>query len=136
METAMAPDELLTGIVVPLSAAKQTRRAHYARFTPQSVADYPTVAVAASVTCDDGGVIVDAKVAIAGVASIALEVAAANILLGAAVEASDIADAIGEVARLASATSEPIDDRLGSALYKKAMASVWTERALLACITR
>lgn len=132
METNLRPDELVTGIVLPLVGG---RRSHYARFTPQSVADYPTVGVAASVTCDDAGMIIDARVAIAGVASTALEVADASLLVGAASEADDIEDVVGEVARLAGNDGEPIDDRLGSARYKQAMASVWTRRALLACLT-
>ena len=131
METKLEPDELVTGVVLPLLSGQ---RAHYARFTPQSVADYPTVGVAACVTCDDHGVVVAARVAVAGVASTAMEVEAASLLVGGASQDANIEEAVGEVARQAAAASEPVDDRLGSARYKRAMVSVWTRRALLACL--
>ena len=131
METKLESDELITGIVVPLVSG---RRAHYSRFTPQSIADYPSVGVAACVTCDDSGVVTEAKVAVAGAASTAMEVDAASLLVGSAPDGSGIDDAISEVARLAALGSEPVDDRLGSAHYKQAMVSVWTKRALQACI--
>ena len=131
METCVAPDELITGVVIPLPPGQ---RAHYSRFTPQSVADYPTVGVAASVRCDSNGTITDAKVALAGVASTALTVDAAGLLAGVPAGDADIAARLSEVARQAAADAEPIDDRLGSASYKRAMIAVWTRRALLACV--
>ncbi|MGC8512761.1 MAG: FAD binding domain-containing protein [Acidimicrobiales bacterium] len=131
METCVAPDELITGVVIPLSARRGTR---YCRFTPQSVADYPTVGVAASVSCDADGTVADAKVALAGVASTALSVDAAGLLKGVFANGSDLDSRVSEVAHQAAANAEPIDDRLGSAAYKRAMISVWTRRALLACV--
>ncbi len=130
METCLAPDELITGVVIPLSARRRTR---YCRFSPQSVADYPTVGVSVSVSCDADGTIADAKLALAGVASTALSIDAAGLLVGVAPGDADIDRRVSEIARQAAASAEPIDDRLGSAAYKRAMISVWTRRALLAC---
>lgn len=130
METCIDPDELITGVVIPLA---ERLRTHYCRFTPQSVADYPTVGVAASVSCDAYGTIADAKLALAGVASTALSVDAAGLLVGVAAGDADFDGRLSEIASQAAANAEPIDDRLGSAAYKRAMISVWTRRALLAC---
>lgn len=132
METRVANDELITAVVIPLTAG---RRTFYARFNPQSVADYPTVGVAACLSCDPDGTIADATVALAGVASTAVEVDAARLLVGVSAHDPDVEGKLREVAREAAARAEPIDDRLGSAAYKRAMVSVWTRRALLACVT-
>ena len=130
METCVAPDELITAVVIPVTKGQ---RACYFRFTPQSVADYPTVGVAACVSLAADGTIADAKVALAGVASSVLSVDAAGLLGGVSADNFDFDSIVGEVADLAAASAEPIDDRLGSATYKRAMISVWTRRALLAC---
>ncbi len=126
METALRPGEIITGVSVPIV---EGQRSEYRRFTPGSLADYPTVAVAAAVKRDGDGVISSARVALGGVGPTAVVVPAAAALAG----RPDAGD-LGNVGRAAAERSQPVDDRLGSARYKRAMADVWTRRTLAACL--
>ena len=127
METGLGRGEIVTEIAVPLVAG---RRGAYARFTPASAADYPVVAVAATVTRDGEGTITHASVALGGVGATAVLVPEARSLAGGRATASEIQ----AVAATAAAVSTPVDDRLGSAAYKQAMVAVWTRRTLEACL--
>lgn len=129
METTLGPDELIVEVALPLLAGQ---RSHYARFTPQSMADYPTVGVAAALRWGEDDTILEAAVALGGVGATAIGVDDARLLAG--VAASEVHDAIAEVAQRAADVAEPSDDRRGSAAYKRAMVTVWTERALVSCL--
>jgi aerobic carbon-monoxide dehydrogenase medium subunit len=127
METALAEDELVTQVVIP---AVPGRRAAYARFTPGSRDDYPTVSAAASIVRDGGGRVTSAMLALGGVGMTPLLVSAAAGLVGTvpgSPEAAAVADA-------AEAAAEPYEDQRGSARYKKAMAREWAARVLHACL--
>lgn len=125
METILAPDELVTQVVIPRVPG---RRAAYARFNPGSHDDYPTVSAAASVVRDGDGRVTSAVLALGGVGGTPLLVPAASGLAG-AVRAD-----VEAVAAAAQATAEPYDDQRGSARYKKAMAREWAARVLRACL--
>ena len=127
METVLAPDELVTGVVIPPVTG---RRAAYARFNPGSRDDYPTVSAAASVVRDGDGLVTSAVLALGGVGGTPLLVPAASGLVGAAAGPAEVA----EVAAAAETTAEPYDDQRGSARYKKAMAREWAARVLRACL--
>jgi carbon-monoxide dehydrogenase medium subunit len=128
LQTVLADDELVTEVVVPADAA---RRAAYARFTPGSHHDYPTVGVAVSLSLRPDGTIDDARVALSGVAATAvLAPEAADRLRGRSPEP----DVFAAAAAVAAASASPIGDRLGSADYKRAMIEVWTRRALEDCV--
>jgi aerobic carbon-monoxide dehydrogenase medium subunit len=127
METVLAPDELVTGVVIPPVPG---RRAAYARFNPGSRDDYPTVSAAASVVRDGDGRVTSAVLALGGVGGTPLLVPAASGLVGAAAGPTEVA----EVAAAAETTAEPYDDQRGSARYKKAMAREWAARVLRACL--
>jgi len=127
LETALADGELVTQVIVPAAGG---RRSVYARFTPGSADDWPTVGVAATAIRDEGGRVTRAVLALGGVGPTALLVPEAGALAG--IEPS--ADDIEAVAVAAGRTAEPVDDRLGSVAYKKAMAREWTRRALHACL--
>lgn len=127
LETALADAELVTQIIVP---AARGRRSVYARFTPGSEDDYPTVGVAASAIRGDDGRVTRAVLALGGVGPTPLLVPEAEGLAGLEPGADDIE----AVAAAAERTADPVDDRLGSVRYKKAMAREWTRRALFACL--
>lgn len=128
METVIGEDELLTEVVVPPG---HDRRSAYARFTPASEDDYPTVGVAVSLVFDRDGAIRDTKLALAGVAEVPLLVAEAAQLLRGQYPSEDL---LSSVAEAAEAAVRPTEDGRGSPAYKKAMAAVWTYRVLRACL--
>jgi aerobic carbon-monoxide dehydrogenase medium subunit len=123
METVLAPDELVTQVIIPVVPG---RRAAYARFTPGSADDYPTVSAAASIVRGDDLRVSGAVLALGGVSRVPLLVSAAATLTA-------IGD-IAAVAEAAEAAAEPTDDQRGSARYKKAMAREWSARVLRACL--
>jgi carbon-monoxide dehydrogenase medium subunit len=127
MQTALAPDELVTHVVIP---AVPRRRAAYARFTPGSRDDYPTVNAAASIVRAADGRVASAVLALGGVSPTPLLVSAAAQLVGTVPDPS----MVQAVAEAAEAAANPVDDQRGSARYKKAMAREWAARVLRACL--
>jgi carbon-monoxide dehydrogenase medium subunit len=107
-ETAVAPGELLTRITVP--AASPGERSTYLRFAPGSESDYATVGVAARLRLAGGAV-----VGLAGVHPRPLLV--------------DLPD-VAAAGATAAAACDPASDQRGAADYKRAMAALWTTRAL------
>jgi carbon-monoxide dehydrogenase medium subunit len=129
MEVALCEGELVTHVLVP---ARDGWRDRYARFTPGSEDDYPTVGVAVSLRLGDGDLIEDAEIALGGVASRPiLAPEAARSLIGTGGGAA----ALGEAARIAAANCEPSDDARGSADYKRKMVGVWVRRTVQACLS-
>lgn len=127
METVLAEDELVTQVVIP---AVPGRRAAYARFTPGSHDDYPTVSAAASIVRDGSGQVTDAVLALGGVGRTPLLVAEASGLARTVPNAHEVE----AVAAAAESAAEPYDDQRGSARYKRAMAAEWAARVLRACL--
>ncbi len=127
METVLAEDELVTHVVIPVVPG---RRAAYARFTPGSDDDYPTVSAAASIVRGDDQRITSATLALGGVGPTPLLVPEAAGLAGTVPGPREIE----AVAAAAEAAADPSDDQRGSARYKKAMAREWTGRVLRACL--
>jgi aerobic carbon-monoxide dehydrogenase medium subunit len=127
METVLGQDELVTHVVVP---AVPGRRAAYARFTPGSADDYPTVSAAASIVRGADGRVSSAILALGGVGPAPLLVPQAAGLTGIVPGAGEIQ----AVAEAAEAAADPSDDQRGSARYKKAMAREWAARVLRACL--
>jgi aerobic carbon-monoxide dehydrogenase medium subunit len=103
----------------------------YLRFTPGSVADYPTVAAAACASRNPDGTLGSVALSLAGVDRTVLTVPESASLVGqrAPSEAS-----LAAVADAAASRAQPVADRLGSVAYKRAMAAVWARRALAACL--
>jgi carbon-monoxide dehydrogenase medium subunit len=124
-ETALEPDELLVRVELPPLPAGA--RATYKKFLPATLDDYATVSVAAVVATDANGACTHARIALGGAGPVPLRAREAErSLVGRRLDD----DAIREAAALAAAATDPIDDLRGSAEYKRAMAGVWTERAL------
>lgn len=127
LSTVLQPDELVTAVAVPRSAARN----RYYRFTPGSVDDYPTVAAAVALQTA-GDRVTAARVAVGGAGPTVYAVPAAAGLVHGPSWASPAAVAtVAEVADAAAQLAEPVDDRLGSAAYKRRMVAVWVRRVLL-----
>lgn len=126
METALAPGELVTGVVLPPARG---RRSAYARFAPGSADDYPTVSAAASVVRTADGQVARATLAVGGAGPAPLLIPAAERLSG----EPDDRD-VEAVAAAAGEAASPVSDQRGSARYKKAMVRVWAQRVLQACL--
>lgn len=123
MSVALREGELITAVTLPPPVSSRQR---YVRFTPGRQEGYPTVAVAAAVRYDTGG-ISDVDLALGGVADTPVVVEGILDELTVAPTRETVAAA---AAFAASATS-PLDDRLGSVAYKRAMTRVWVERVFL-----
>lgn len=126
METALSQGEIVTAVGLPPARG---RTARYARFTPGSADDYPTVSVAASVIRTQDGRVARAVLALGGAGATPLLVPEAQRLSG----APDDRD-VEAVADAAEAAAEPITDQRGSARYKKAMVRVHAHRVLQDCL--
>jgi carbon-monoxide dehydrogenase medium subunit len=124
-ETSLEPGELLLRVELP--ALPAGARATYKKFLPATLDDYATVSVAAVVATDAAGACTHARIALGGAGPVPLRAREAErSLVGRRLDDA----AIHEAAALAAAATDPIDDLRGSAEYKRAMAGVWTERAL------
>src|SRR5207237_1862005 len=124
-ETSLERGEILLRVELPPLPAGA--RASYKKFLPATLDDYATVSVAAVTATDASGVCTHARIALGGAATVPLRARdAERSLVGRRLDDA----AIGEAATLAAAATDPIDDLRGSADYKRAMAEVWTERAL------
>jgi carbon-monoxide dehydrogenase medium subunit len=125
-ETALAPGELVTGILVPqLSAASG---AAFLKFLPRTADDYATVAVAATVTLEpDGERCREARIALGAVGVTPLRGRAAEALLPGERLSESLLHAVGEAAK---GEVDPLSDHRGSAAYKREMTAVMVGRAL------
>ena len=124
-ETSLEPGEILVRVELPPLPAGA--RATYKKFLPATLDDYATVSVAAVVATDATGACTHARIAVGGAGPVPLRARdAERSLAGRRLDDA----AIREAAALAAAATDPIDDLRGSARYKRAMAGVWTERAL------
>jgi carbon-monoxide dehydrogenase medium subunit len=122
--TTLAPDELLTDVVVPAPPAGT--EVAYIKFTPQSKADKPVLAVTALARraggrCAGAAVVVGA----AGPVPLALPDVDATLVDG----RMDEADLQRVAARYAEA-AQPVSDTRGSEAYKRRMIRVLVRRAI------
>lgn len=125
-ETALEPNEIVTGVRVPLP--KLRTRAVYEKFSTRSSEDRPCIGVAAVVrlaeddrTCEDVRVVVGAVASTPQRFRDAERIAVGNAMT--AQIATEIAEAYAE-------RIDPLDDLRGSAWYRREMVRVWIRRAL------
>lgn len=129
LETVLAPEELITEVVIPLV---DKRKSSYIRYTPTSEGDYPTVGSGASVTFEsDGKTIHAAKIALCGVGNVPIILD--HRALGLAGKPGDDAS-LNRAAEIVREAVDPQDDERGSADYKREMSSVFAYRSLKACL--
>lgn len=123
-KVALQPGELLVAVRLPMVASRTADA--YLRLIPRSEMDIAVASAAVSLTLDPSGVCTAARVAIGAVAPTAVLVqAAADALVGTAVDAAALRTAAGA----ASAAARPIDDKRGTAPYRRTVAGVLTKRA-------
>lgn len=125
METALQPGEIVLRVELPPPSA--AARSVYVKFTPRSLDDYATVGIACRLELDAAGVCTDVAVAFAGVGSTAILTHGPHAAL---VGQRPSSECLAAAAEAAVAEIEPWDDLRGSAAYKRAMARLWTQRAL------
>lgn len=123
-KVALQPGELLVAVRLPMLAPRTADA--YLRLIPRSEMDIAVASAAVSLTLDPSGVCTAARVAIGAVAPTAVLVqAAADALVGTTVDAA----ALRAAADAASAAARPIDDKRGTAPYRRTVAGVLTKRA-------
>ena len=126
--TTLAGDEIITEVIVPLLAPGT--RATYVKFLPRTADDYATVSVAAAMRLADG-VVADTRIVLGAVGPTPIRARAAEAALAGAKPSRE---RLAQAAALVRDEVDPLDDLRGSAEYKREMARVWTERALLALV--
>ncbi len=125
-ETVLEPEELVTGVHLPLPQA-HTGSA-YCKFLPRSADDYATVGVAASVRVNpDTGTAEDCRIAMGCVGVTPLWAMEAEAIVRGQVRTDEL---LREAGAAAKAITDPISDTRGSAAYKRDMAGVFVQRAL------
>jgi carbon-monoxide dehydrogenase medium subunit len=122
--TALAADEIVTEIVVP---APQPRSGGAYLKLERKVGDYATAAVAVQVTLDERGGCTRAGIGLTNVGPTAIAATRAESFL---VHKPLDADTIAQAAELAAEAAEPVDDRRGTADYKRDVVRVLAARAL------
>ncbi|MCW5637037.1 MAG: xanthine dehydrogenase family protein subunit M [Rubrivivax sp.] len=131
-DTALAPDEVLTQIRIPIPPAGSG--GSYCKLK-RKTGDFATAAAAVLLQMDGGpkGKVAKASIALTNVAPTALKAAAAEAaLVGKALDEA----ALGEAARLAMGICAPMEDQRGDAAYKTAMCGEMVRRALQAAAAK
>jgi CO/xanthine dehydrogenase FAD-binding subunit len=122
--TVLERGELLVGLHMPRPQPGTADA--YLRLIPRTEMDIAVAGAGVRVTTDADGMCTSARVAIAAVAPTALLVpAAAEALVGSRIDAG----ALERAATAASAVAQPIDDKRGTADYRRTIAGVLTKRA-------
>ena len=129
--TALQAGELLTAITLPQPA--QRSGSFYLRHTPRARMDLAVVGVAAAVTVEADGSIVDARLALGAAAPVPLRARQAEALLAGQVLTDEL---WREVGATAAREAEPIDDQRASAEYRRHLLDVLTRRALRGALAR
>ena len=125
-ETVVEPDELVTGVRIPLPGADTG--VVYHKFLPRSEDDYATVAVAASVRLDRATeTCVDCRIAMGCVGPTPLRARTSEDLVRGQRLSPELSAAAASEAR---EVTDPLSDTRGSAAYKRSMAGVFVRRAL------
>ncbi|MAG34335.1 MAG: oxidoreductase [Deltaproteobacteria bacterium] len=123
-QTVLDPSELVVEFKVPTPAPRSADA--YLRLTPRTEMDIAVVGVAVQLELAEGDVVHAARVALGAVAPTVLRVdAAASALVGSRLDQA----ALDAAAAAASAAARPIDDKRGTAAYRKKITAVLTKRA-------
>ena len=130
-ETVLQTGELLTEITVPLPEPG-TFGCH-AKFTVGSPENKPVANASVLVRTDEAGRCVEARIVMGAVGPVPVVAEAAAALL-----AGEVPDAklIAEVAARAADATDPQDDLRGPVWYKRRIAAVLVERALLCALRK
>jgi carbon-monoxide dehydrogenase medium subunit len=124
LTTALAPGEVLVAVRVP---KREGWASHYEKFNRVAQA-WALVAVAALVRRDNGG-IAEVRIGLSNMGSTPIRAAAVEAALR-----DTKPDAVADAATHAADGTSPADDLSASAGYRRHLATVLTERAILACL--
>ena len=123
-ETVLRPGEFLVRIEIP--APSKGAADAYLRFIPRTEMDIAVVGAAVSLTLDSSGCCEAASVALGAVAPTAILVeGAASALIGSTLDEA----ALERAGSAAYEAAQPIDDKRGTAEYRRRVASVLTQRS-------
>jgi CO/xanthine dehydrogenase FAD-binding subunit len=126
-KTVLGRGDVLVALLLPRPAPRTSDA--YLRLIPRTEMDIAVAGAAVSVTLDEKGVCTAARVAIGAVAPTALLVpGAAQAIIGSRLDE----DALARAAAAASAAARPIDDKRGTAVYRRQV----TRRAAAIAATR
>jgi CO/xanthine dehydrogenase FAD-binding subunit len=129
-KTTLAPDEVLTQIVVPHPG--QGSGGMYLRHTPRRELDIAVVGVASQLTIQNGRC-TRARIALAAVAPVPLRASQAEARLEGETITTDL---IEEASQLAVQAASPISDQRGSAEFRRHLVRVLTRRTLTTALER
>jgi len=130
-QNCLAAGELLVSVDLPRPEPRSSTA--YLRFIPRTEMDIAVAGAAVALTLDPAGVCTDARVAIGAVAPTALLVPeAAGALIGSALDDASLQRA----AAAASAAASPINDKRGTADYRRKVVGVLVRRAAVVARTR
>jgi carbon-monoxide dehydrogenase medium subunit len=121
-ETALAPDELLLHIDIPL--ASKTKRAAYLKF---QIKERPTLGLALVLVLDNGGNVSKARAVVGSVSAKPCRCDQADALL--AGPRDKVEKQLADAAEALATAADPVDDLEGSAEYKRHLIGVYLKRA-------
>ncbi len=122
--TSLAPGELVTSVFLPEAPVRSGDA--YLRLIPRTEMDIAVVGAAVSLTLDERGLCTAARVVLGAVGPRALVVEdGAAAIMGTTLDD----DALAALAAAASAVARPIDDKRGTAPYRRKVAGVLARRA-------
>ena len=130
LTTALAPDEVLAEILIPLADAREGSA--YAK-CPHPASRFALVGVAASIRLAANGTVERARIAVGGMGPMAVRVAGAEAALMGRMPTADVRHA---AAALVAAAVDPQEDLQGTVAYKRNLALVYGERALASAVHR
>lgn len=125
MTTAMAPDEVLTALRIPIP--EDGARSRFVKYTCSSEEAFAAVTVAINAKLGADGTCLDARIGLGSVAPTPIRATAAEDLLRGQRLSSDV---INEAANAAAEATDPSSDGQGSADYRRAVTAVWMRRLL------
>jgi len=132
-ETALAPDEILTEIRIPIPPIPPAKSGGAYVKLERKVGDFATAAAAAQVTLGAGGEVARVGIGLTNAGPTPVRAADAERFLTGKVPTDEL---IAEAAKRAAAAASPSADRRGAVEYKREMARVLTARALRLAIQR
>ncbi len=122
--TSLRAGEFVASIFLPARPARSGDA--YLRFIPRTEMDIAVVGCAISLTLDEDGTCIAARVALGAVAATVLPVEeAAAALIGTALDDA----ALDRLAEACSAAARPIDDKRGTVAFRRHVAGVLARRA-------
>jgi aerobic carbon-monoxide dehydrogenase medium subunit len=130
-KTSLGKGEIVASVLLPARPPRSGDA--YLRFIPRTEMDIAVVGAGVSLTLDDKGVCIAARVGLGAVAARPLLVAdAAAALIGTTIDQA----ALDALAAAASAACKPIDDKRGTIEYRTKVAGVLARRAAVIALER